>query len=327
MAAWPGSTFFHSTAWLRVLGDTYGYTPAYLVAGPAGEPSGVLPLMEVDSWLTGRRGVGLPFTDECEPLCVDRKTFLKLFDQALELGRERGWKYVECRGGGEFMAGQPASLVHYTHYIPLGPNQDALFAGLDPSVRRAIRKAEKAGVTVKVSQDWADVQTFYQLLGKTRRRHGLPPQPLSLFRNIFRHILLPNMGVVIVARLGHTPIGAAVYLQWGRRAIYKYGASDERLQHLRGNNVVMWEALKWCVRSGLSSLHLGRTSLGNTGLRKFKLGYGAAEAKINYYKYDLRGRQFVVGQDETEGWHNRVFRAAPVFASRLAGRLLYRHWA
>jgi lipid II:glycine glycyltransferase (peptidoglycan interpeptide bridge formation enzyme) len=283
--------------------------------------------MEVDSWLTGRRGAGLPFTDECEPLCSDSETFQKLFQSALKLGRDRGWKYLECRGGEEFLPDAPASLVHYTHCIDLQADERVLFARLDGGVRQAIRKAGKAGVQVEISRELAAVEVFYSLLVKTRKRHGMPPQPFSLFRNIFQQVLRQNMGVVIVARKGHTPVGAAVYFKWGNRAIYKYGASDERFQHLRGNNLVMWEAIKWCAREGMGSLHLGRTSLANAGLRKFKLGWGAEEGKIAYYKFDLRRQQFVVERDETEGWHNRIFRSAPEFASRLAGRLLYRHWA
>jgi hypothetical protein len=44
-------------------------------------------------------------------------------------------------------------------------------------------------------------------------------------------------------------------------------------------------------------------------------------------KYDLRKNEFVTDKDKISGWHNRVFRALPVFASRLIGRALYRHWA
>lgn len=323
VAANPQSTFFHGAAWARVLVDTYGFAPVYLADGGGG----VLPMMEVDSWLTGRRGVGLPFTDECQPLGGDCGSIQNLFQHALELGRSRGWKHVEIRGGGEFLADQPASLEHYAHDLAVSGDQNALFAALDGTVRRAIRKAEKAGLKTEVSQGLEAMKIFHGLLCLTRRRHGLPPQPFSLFLNIYRHVLQTNMGVVIVARQGHTPVSAAVYFQWGDRAIYKYGASDERFQQWRGNNLVMWEALKWCSRTGLRNLHLGRTSLANAGLRRFKLGWGAREEKMAYYKFDLRRRQFIVERDETEGWHNQIFRVAPVFLARAAGRLLYRHWA
>jgi len=41
----------------------------------------------------------------------------------------------------------------------------------------------------------------------------------------------------------------------------------------------------------------------------------------------LRANCFEVETDGIAGWHNRVFRRLPVFLSRQAGELLYKHWA
>ena len=122
-------------------------------------------------------------------------------------------------------------------------------------------------------------------------------------------------------------IAGAVYFFLGGRAIYKYGASDLRSQQLRPNNLVMWEAMKWLARNSAVSLHLGKTSLANEGLRRFKLNLGASEERIEYAKFDLRSKRFAVETDGITGWHNRVFRALPMFMSRRAGELLYKHWA
>jgi len=85
--------------------------------------------------------------------------------------------------------------------------------------------------------------------------------------------------------------------------------------------------MKWLAKQGNARLHLGKTSLANEGLRKFKLNLGAAEQRIEYVKFDLGTDRFVVEQDGIAGWHNRVFRALPVFMARRAGELLYKHWA
>src|SRR5262245_2070218 len=63
-----GATFFHSAEWAQVLIETYNYTPHYAVFKQAGRILGILPVMEVRSLWTGRRGVCLPFCDECGPL-------------------------------------------------------------------------------------------------------------------------------------------------------------------------------------------------------------------------------------------------------------------
>ena len=85
--------------------------------------------------------------------------------------------------------------------------------------------------------------------------------------------------------------------------------------------------MKWLTRNGVTRLHLGKTSLLHDGLRRFKLNLGAVEEKIEYVKYDLRQNQFVTETDGVAGWHNAVFRALPVGLSRLAGGVLYQHWA
>ena len=122
-------------------------------------------------------------------------------------------------------------------------------------------------------------------------------------------------------------IAAAVHFYQGVQAIYKYGASDKSFQHLRGNNLVMWEAIKWHVRQGSTSLDMGRTSLVNDGVRRFKLGWGVEESIIEYLKYDLRRECFMSESDGSFGWHNRFFQLMPVSLSRMIGAVLYRHWA
>jgi len=91
--------------------------------------------------------------------------------------------------------------------------------------------------------------------------------------------------------------------------------------------LVMWEAIKWHLRRGTKKLHLGKTSIANEGLRRFKLGWRSEEEKNEYFNYDLRREKFVTGSDSAFGWHNRIFQLLPGFASRMAGNVLYRHWA
>jgi hypothetical protein len=327
VATHPRHSFFHGAAWAATLQGTYGFRPVYFTAGTASGRTSILPLMEVDSWLTGRRGITLPYTDECEPLAADAADMRNLIEAAMAFGRMRGWKSVEWRGGRELFADAPASLTFYGHKMVLEADEDRMFARLESSVRRAIRKAEKSGVTVTVSQSLEAMKVFYSLQCKTRRKQGLPPQPFIFFRNIFEHILSKELGMIAVASSQERPLAASIYLKMGTRAVYKFGASDDSLQQLRGSNLVMWEAIKWLARRGATTLHLGRTSLGNEGLRKFKLGWGAGEEIIEYVKYDLRKHAFVTETDESTGWYNRVFNIFPPRVSRLAGALLYRHCA
>ena len=320
-------SFFHSAAWAGVLAETYGYTPIYFVANQSGVMRSLLPMMEVQSVLTGNRAVGLPFTDSCDPLCADKAGFKELFRNAMELARVRGWKYLEFRGGQDFFDEIPPSVSFYGHRVDVSANENDFFGQLKSAVRRAIRKAEKSGVCVEISGELPAVKDFYLLHSKARKRHGLPPQPFSFFKNIHKHILAKNLGMVVLARWNGIPIAGAVFFYGAGAAIYKFGASDDSRQDLRGNNLVFWEAIRWFSRRGVRKLDLGRTSIGNEGLRRFKLGWNATEKNISYYRFSIEQKKFVSKGDESSGWYNRAFNAMPLFASRMVGEVLYRHWA
>lgn len=327
LAAQGIEAFFQGAAWARVLQETYAYKPKYFATLAGGHLNALLPVMEVASWLTGRRGVSLPFTDYCDPLAGDSAAFRQLFDQAAVYGRDRRWKYLELRGGQQFLRSALPSQQFYGHKIALVGDEKELFAALRPPVRRAIRKAEKEGVTVEILADGKGVQPFYSLHCRTRRKHGLPPQPFEFFQNLQKYILEAGCGIIVLARLGAKAIAGSMFFHLGQQAIYKFGASDERMLELRGNDLVMWEGIKYYAASGLRTLRLGRTSLTNEGLRRFKLGWGAREHSINYFKYDLRKDAFVADRDKAFGWHNRIFAALPLSLSRLLGSVLYRHIA
>lgn len=327
VAALPGAGFFHSAAWARVLHATYGYQPHYLGSPGVGALRCLLPLMEVDSWLTGRRGISLPFTDTVEPLGCDAGSFPLIWAFAKNLAAERGWKYLEGRGGKKWLPEAPASTSFFNHQLDLTAGETCLLKGCDDSVRRALRKAEHGALTIEFSQSLDSMQVFYRLLCLTRRRHGVPPQPFPFFANICTHVLAQNLGWIVLARQGAIPVAGAVYFHQGRTAIYKFGASDERLQHLRANNLVMWQAIRKYAREGYTALDFGRSSLDNAGLRKFKLGWGTQETQSDYIRYDRATARYVTARDESSGWHNRLFRSLPIPLSRLAGALLYRHIA
>src|SRR5436190_17029412 len=92
------AAFFHSASWARVLHDTYGHAPHYFCAANDERLSAVLPVMEVNSPFTGRRGVGILFTDECLFLSDGSVTAEEACQDVLSFGRIRKWKYVEFRG-------------------------------------------------------------------------------------------------------------------------------------------------------------------------------------------------------------------------------------
>ncbi len=325
VAAHPQSTLFHGGGWARVLRDTYGHRPYYFARWEGRQLAELLPVMEVSSWLTGRRGVSLPFTDFCPALHGAGCDGRDLYQRAMECGRQRRWKTLECRSFDGAWEGSQPSLSFYSHKIDLGLGGDKLFQRLDGAVRTGVRKAQRMGVEIDFDGGEESMRTFFSLHCRTRRRHGLPPQPFRFFLNIQRHLLSLGGGFIATARLEKRPLAAAVFLHDARQALYKFGASDNAFQQMRPNNLLMWAAMRHCVERGLATLNLGRTSLSNQGLRRFKLGLGAEEEELRYARYDFSSEQFVRDADRVEGWFNRVFARLPLPVLRLSGAVLYPH--
>ncbi|MEO7678600.1 MAG: GNAT family N-acetyltransferase [Verrucomicrobiota bacterium] len=325
LSTFPGATFFHTAAWARVLHETYRCRPLYFTAFRGDRLLALLPVMEMNSPLTGRRGVALPFSDFCEPLDAEGLVSTALVPAALEYGRQKRWNYFEARGGREFFPDALPFLTFFSHELKLCRDETYLFSRFASATRRAVRKVEKSGVAIEISRDLQAVENYYSLHCRTRRKHGLPPQPFAFFSSLQKQILARKNGVVVLARQAGRLVAGGIFFHFGDKAIYKFGASDPSLLELRGNNLVMWAAIKWYAGKGLKSLDFGRTSIGSEGLRRFKLGWGSDEKVVAYSRYDFRKRGFVSGTDHAHGWHNHVFRALPLSLSRLIGSVLYRH--
>src|SRR5438046_154161 len=81
LAAFPGASVFFSTAWARVLQESYDYRPVYLLLRRDEKILGCLPLMEIKGFRKSCRGAALPFTDECRPLALSPEWARRIFEE------------------------------------------------------------------------------------------------------------------------------------------------------------------------------------------------------------------------------------------------------
>lgn len=320
-----GYSFFHSSYWARVLRESYGYTPLYFTTFRHGSVLTLIPLMEVKSPFTGSRGVSLPFTDYCDPIVPEGQDLRSVTDCLAAYGRKRGWKYIELRCRNNSNEQDISSSYYYGHVLTLSPDEEKMRSGLRDSTRRNIGKAEKSGVEVIIDRSAQALAEFTRLNCVTRRSHGIPPQPGRFFKSLYDHIIAKGHGCIARAVFQKKTIAGALYLHIGKKAVYKYGASDKAYQSLRANNLVMWKAITWYARNGFKSLCFGRSEPENSGLLQFKSGWGADEHCIRYYRYDLQKGEFMKRATHVKGLHNNIFNKMPVPLLRMAGSLLYKH--
>ena len=207
---------FHCSEWAHVLRDSYDYRPHYLISRSSDRFSASLSFMEIDSVLTGRRGVSLPFSDHCDPVIGKDIRPSDVMSAATEYAESVGWRYLNFHGGHNLLRGVPPASEYVGHRLTLSDDRGLQWSRLRDTTRRNIRKAIRTDVEVDIGSTQDALNEFYRLHCLTRQRHKLPAQPLRFFQNIYRRMLCKNLGHIIRAVHKGNTLGAAVFLHFGR---------------------------------------------------------------------------------------------------------------
>jgi hypothetical protein len=320
---------FHSRAWLEALRRAYGYESiAYTTSPEATKLANGIVFCRINSWLTGRRLVSLPFSDHAEPLTdtnEDLQTFLEFL--ASIPARDR-YKYVELRPMRAPVIGSVGfaeSASFCFHQLDLTPPLEVIFDRLHKnSIRRMIQRAERDAMTYEEGRSEALLGDFYRLLVLASRRRHLPPQPLAWFRH-----LTACVGESLKLRVAYNdgrPIASILTLTFKDTMIYKYGCSDATFNNLGGTQLLLWNAIKEAKALGLRELDMGRSDRDTPGLVVFKDRWGATRSVLRYTRYPASS-----APGAAEPWRIRIakrcFARMPDPVRVLAGKLLYRHAA
>jgi hypothetical protein len=324
----PCASVFHSRPWLESLQRTYGYEPvAFTPSAPGETLSDALVFCRIDSWLTGRRLVSLPFADHSEPLVRDADTLRALLAAVADACSGEGYRYLELRPIRATIAGSAGfthSARYQLHRLDLSPSLEVLFGGLHKDcVRRKIRRAEREAITCEEGRSPALLAAFYRLLVAACRRRRLPPQPIRWFRQ-----LIECMGDALTLRIAFKdgrPIAGILTLRAGHTLTYKYGCADARFNNLGAMPLLLWNAITDAKSRGLRELDLGRSDHDAAGLIAFKDRWGAARSVLRYVRSPFAPA--LDGSAWTLRVAQRCFARLPDPMLVLAGRLLYRHVA
>lgn len=321
------ATPFHDPRWADLLARTYGYS-AFAVALFAGEQEIIAgaPFLEVRGVSGRRRWISLPFTDECPLLLPDRGSVESLGDTFTRGLRSLAAPTVEVRGAVDGIGWQTGADA-VTHELDLEPDVATVRRRFSRSqVIRNISRAEREGVVVRRAASTRDLDAFYALHTRTRRRQGVPVQPRRFFDLLWGYLGSTGLAFILLADAGEREaIAGALFLASGTSTIYKFGASDPDAWRLRPNHLIFWTAIQHACARGDRRFDFGRTDVGNAGLRAFKSGWGATERPL---KYSTLAPGAATG---TEGLVVRAMsvaiRKGPKWVCRGTGEALYRYAA
>ncbi len=329
----PDAAFFHTSVWQNVLQRSFGYEPfSVVLPKDSGAFAGLLPFMLVQSRLTGRRLLSLPFSYVCGPLAENPDALELLLAEAVRIARSERCRFLEIKQAEPLIEGRTLGFCETQHYktflLDLEVTSEKLWLGLHKnSTQRSIEKGRREGIKIHFADEWRHWETFYRLHLLTSRTHGVPPQPLDFFRHLFENMQTEKLAQLVLAFKGNGPAAGAIFFLYKERVIYMYGASHPDYLPYRPNHVLLWEVIGWAQTKGFKVFDLGRVSQENAGLAQFKARWGAREHQLYSYFWPSAGG---LGVMDRTGWKYKlvtgVFQKVPLPVFRSLS-FLYKHLA
>jgi CelD/BcsL family acetyltransferase involved in cellulose biosynthesis len=299
----PEGSIYHHPDWLQVLQKEYRQKPMHLACeDSAGRLLAVLPMLYTRgiplgsrSPLAGLRLASLPRTPVAGVLSKDPQATAAILRAAVECIQQKPGPRLQLKTQGtnldglmEGLTATPWRLSYVLHLPAQGPFRVA-DSHDRASIKWAVNKATRLGVSVRPAESDADLRAWYALYLDTMRRNVVLPRPFRFFVAL-SELLRPHgrMQLLLAERREgeHTTIiGGSVFLMFGRTVSYVFnGSSVEGLQ-FRPNDVIQWHAINEACKNGFEIFDFGEVPDGNSDLAKFKSKWGAEPTRLYRYYY------------------------------------------
>jgi CelD/BcsL family acetyltransferase involved in cellulose biosynthesis len=282
------ATFFHTSTWNALLEETgAGFHPVWLLLDAGGtlaaglpaairERSGVRVLSSMPHGTFGGPVVspGAPDGAAASLLDTFRKTAREARTGAAHLVDFAGRVGDRLEG---FETAEGTAQV-----LALDRDYEELWSGFKPSARNKIRKAQKAGVTVRRADSEADFLTYCDMLAECERKWGAVSEFSEEFfralsgvdRGLVHVWLAEHEGEIIAGDLNFVTNGTV--FNWGN-------VSRESAKRLAPNNLLHAAAIEDGLREGHSVYNLG-SSAGIPGVEAFKESFGTTRVAYREYR-------------------------------------------
>jgi lipid II:glycine glycyltransferase (peptidoglycan interpeptide bridge formation enzyme) len=159
-----------------------------------------------------------------------------------------------------------------TFQIDLKPSEDELLKSFSGKTRYNIRVAERKGVIVKDDNSDKAFEKYLELTRETVSRQGFYAHSEKYHRLMWEVLKKAGIAHLLTARYKGEIITTWILFKWRNFLYYPYGASTEKYKNVMANNLMMWEAIKFGKKLGLTTFDLWGREEGK-GFTKFKEGY------------------------------------------------------
>ena len=273
----PQATAYHNIAWLQAVETTYQQQPVLLMAYEDGRVVGVLPLVIMKRPLMQNAICALPYCDMGHALGKDPTITQGLQGFASEYASKKGFTQLDYRNGSSMEPIPAEAMAKYngqkiTMKMPLATSSDAQMASYKSKLRSQIRKAEKNGLTIKLSHKTDLLYDFYRVFSHNMRDLGSPTHSKCWFANIMT--FYQDKACMAVVYHGDIPIGAGIILMHGTLCSIPWASTVAQYNRLAPNMLLYSHLIGFAADHGMQYFDFGRSTL-NEGTYKFKKQWGA----------------------------------------------------
>ena len=143
-----------------------------------------------------------------------------------------------------------------TFWIDLKPNQEDLMKKFSSKTRYNIRVAERNDVVVKEDDSDKAFERYLELTRETVSRQGFFAHSEKYHRLMWQVLKKAGIAHLLTATYNGEIITTWILFVWKDFLYYPYGASTEQHKHVMANNLMMWEAIKFGKKLGLTTFDL-----------------------------------------------------------------------
>jgi len=316
-----GAGFYHCESWIEAIREAYSLNLEVATL----HRYGLLRAAAVfarSKRLFSTRLVSMPFSDCAAPLALDDESRAELMgavvaanpDASIEVRGVAGvapWHNVDCFAQWSLDTARPFAEIE---------------EGFGRTVRNGIKRAVRDKIQIECGADASCLARFYALQLVTRRRLGVPPQPLKFFETVREKFSRSGDIEIWFATLNGQDQAGLIMLRSGDQLCNKWAARAEQC-HPGANHYLVAKMIEaHAGRAG--SIDFGRCDVRNQGLVRSKADLGCFSSPAPYAFYPSAPSH--ISSEVLSGPARLVsslWKRLPIPVTRVLGDALYRYMA
>ncbi len=323
VAATPGASYAHLSAWRRILRDSLGLNGIYLRCHDSGGGlAAVLPLVRIRSRLLGHSLVSMPYLNEGGAIGA-APAVGRLLEAAQEEAERSGAGLLELRAryAQPTLPGLGPARRKVTVVLDLPQAAEELWDhGFSSKLRSQIRRPQKEGLSVRFAPELCE--DFYGVFARNLRDLGTPVHPRSFFAAIQRE--LPGLVLFGVVYAGSEPVAAGCGFLWRGELEMTWAGALRDHKRSAPNMLLYWAFMEEGIRRGAHAFNFGRCAPGG-GTYRFKQQWGGRDIELPWLQWPDAGAAPPSTESAGFGLASRAWQRLPVsLANRLGPALVRR---